>query len=364
MRSFYNTPEVFWRGLWKRKRDERSVTTNQRDLPQNWGGMEHYMMLQTVVNDRRKLAHVTTKFVSLNMPPIPPTANHRRLRLQRAHENRAWQADEHKVVFSDESRFNLWDLDARIHVQCYAGERCLPECFIERHRGLTAGVMVWGTLSYHGRSNLLRIEGNLNSNRELAGYEEHGGSQNMWEPSGFWHYSVEKGPKDDNTKGARMQWSGSTVIRVWKQWTDEHLKSRKTGIGRWKVTSQRDDRRLLRMVVNDRTASSRQLAASWSTATDHDGCIHVERYVGKRCLLECVIGVMVWNAISYQGRSNLLQIEGNLNRNRNVREVSQSKAVPFLQSIPRAIFQQDNAQPHVSKTVRGFCSPQHMQLLP
>ncbi|GFW17634.1 hypothetical protein TNCV_2651911 [Trichonephila clavipes] len=32
--------------------------------------------------------------------------------------------------------------------------------------------------------------------------------------------------------------------------------------------------------------------------------------------------------------------------------------------IPGAIFQQDNARPHVVKTVRDFCSAQHMQLLP
>ncbi|GFT48531.1 transposable element Tc1 transposase, partial [Trichonephila clavipes] len=63
------------------------------------------------------------------------------------------------------SRFNLWDHDSRIRVRRYAGERCLPEFIIERHRGLTSGIMAWGTISYHGRSNLLRIECNLNSNR-------------------------------------------------------------------------------------------------------------------------------------------------------------------------------------------------------
>ncbi|GFX72483.1 transposable element Tc1 transposase [Trichonephila clavipes] len=35
---------------------------------------------------------------------------------------------------------------------------------IERHSGLTLGIMVWCVISYHGRSNVLRIEGNLNSN--------------------------------------------------------------------------------------------------------------------------------------------------------------------------------------------------------
>ncbi|GFS51683.1 uncharacterized protein TNCV_613651 [Trichonephila clavipes] len=53
-------------------------------------------------------------------------------------------------------------------------------------------------------------------------------------------------------------------MRVWKQWTEDH---RKTGRGQRKVTSARDDRYLLRMAVNERTTSSRQLAARWSTAT-------------------------------------------------------------------------------------------------
>ncbi|GFT95216.1 uncharacterized protein TNCV_3325531 [Trichonephila clavipes] len=60
--------------------------------------------------------------------------------------------------------------------------------------------------------------------------------------------------------GARMQGNSSTVMPVWKQWTDEHRTTRKTGSGRWKVTSARDDRHLLRMAMNNRTASFRQLA--------------------------------------------------------------------------------------------------------
>ncbi|GFW45375.1 transposable element Tc1 transposase [Trichonephila clavipes] len=80
------------------------------------------------------------------------------MRLQWAHEHRAWKADSHQVFFSDESRFNLWDHDGRICVRRYAGERCLPECVIERHSGLTPGVMVWSAISYHGRTNLLRID--------------------------------------------------------------------------------------------------------------------------------------------------------------------------------------------------------------
>ncbi|GFX41102.1 transposable element Tcb1 transposase [Trichonephila clavipes] len=55
----------------------------------------------------------------------------------------AWQADWYQDVFSDESRFNLWDHDSPIRVRRYAGERCFPECVIERHSGLTPEVLVW-----------------------------------------------------------------------------------------------------------------------------------------------------------------------------------------------------------------------------
>ena len=42
----------------------------------------------------------------------------------------------------------------------------------------------------------------------------------------------------------------------------------------------------------------------------------------------------------------------------------QPEDFPFLQDIPGAIFQQDNARLHVAKTVRDLCSGQHMQFLP
>ena len=38
---------------------------------------------------------------------------------------------------------------------------------LQRHRGPTPNVMIWGTIGYNMRSCLLRIEGNLNSNRYI-----------------------------------------------------------------------------------------------------------------------------------------------------------------------------------------------------
>ena len=54
--------------------------------------------------------------------------------------------------------------DGRIRVRRYAGERNLRACTLQRRRGPTPSVMVWGAIGYNMRSRLLRIEGNLNSN--------------------------------------------------------------------------------------------------------------------------------------------------------------------------------------------------------
>ncbi|GFV93763.1 uncharacterized protein TNCV_366641 [Trichonephila clavipes] len=51
--------------------------------------------------------------------------------------------------------------------------------------------------------------------------------------------------------------------------------------------SARNDRQLLRIAVNGRTASSRQLAARWSTAT---GVLH--QFVDVCCTMDCVQGCL------------------------------------------------------------------------
>ncbi|GFW29739.1 transposable element Tc1 transposase [Trichonephila clavipes] len=73
---------------------------------------------------------------------------------------------------------------------------------------------------------------------------------------------------------------------------------------------------------------------------------------------------MVWGAISYHGRSNFLRIEGNLNSNSYVREVVQPESRSPPSRRHWSYLSADNAHPHVTKTIRDFCSAQHMQRLP
>ncbi|GFW12843.1 transposable element Tc1 transposase [Trichonephila clavipes] len=70
----------------------------------------------------------------------------------------------------------------------------------------------------------------------------------------------------------RVQRNSSTIMRVSTQWTYEGRTARKSGSGPRNMTSACDNRRLVRMAQTERTASSRQLAAQWSTGTGVSFC--------------------------------------------------------------------------------------------
>ena len=74
---------------------------------------------------RRKRTSVLLYRISL-------MANHRRLRLPWAHEQKAWKADLYQVIFSNELCFCLWDHHGHVRVRRYACQRCLPESDIQR----------------------------------------------------------------------------------------------------------------------------------------------------------------------------------------------------------------------------------------
>ncbi|GFV07069.1 transposable element Tcb1 transposase [Trichonephila clavipes] len=62
-------------------------------------------------------------------------------------------------------------------------------------------------------------------------------------------------------------------------------------------------------------------------------------------------GIMVWSGIGYHSRTPLVRIAGTLNSQRYISEVLESVVLPYLQVLPTAIFQQDNASPHCPKVI-------------
>ncbi|GFT36549.1 transposable element Tcb1 transposase [Trichonephila clavipes] len=122
-------------------------------------------------------------------------------------------------------------------------------------------------------------------------------------------------------------------------------------------------RRLRRQWCDER----RMWAAKWNEVifTDeshiclqhHDGRIRVWRHRGERMLNSCVMhrhtgpatGIMVWGGIEYHSRTPLVCIPGTLNSQRYITKVLEPVVLPYLQGLATAIFEQDNARPHVTR---------------
>ncbi|GFU40677.1 transposable element Tcb1 transposase [Trichonephila clavipes] len=83
----------------------------------------------------------------------------------------------------------------------------------------------------------------------------------------------------------------------------------------------------------------------------HDDRIRVWRHRGERVLNSCVMhhhigpapSIMVWGGIEYHSRTPLVRIAGTLNSQSYISEVLEPVVLPYLQGLPTAIFQQDNA---------------------
>ena len=92
------------------------------------------------------------------------TASHRAARLQWAQRHFRWGRQQWaRVLFSDESRFNLSHHDGGIRVFRRRKERFADNCLIERDRFGGGSVMVWGGIMGRMKTNLIVVQGNLNA---------------------------------------------------------------------------------------------------------------------------------------------------------------------------------------------------------
>ncbi|UYV81243.1 K02A2.6-like [Cordylochernes scorpioides] len=73
-------------------------------------------------------------------------------------------------------------------------------------------------------------------------------------------------------------------------------------------------------------------------------------------------GIMVWGAIAYDSRSPLLRIQGTMTAQRYVDDVLRPVTLPYLQGVPNALYQQDNARPHTVRISQQAL--QDVQMLP
>ncbi|GFT19781.1 transposable element Tcb1 transposase [Trichonephila clavipes] len=104
----------------------------------------------------------------------------------------------------------------------------------------------------------------------------------------------------------------------------------------------------------------------------HDGRIRVWRDGGERMLSSCVMhrhtgsapGITIWGGIRYHSRTPLVRIAGTLYHQCYMSEVLEPVVLPYLQGLITAMFQQDNARPHMACIVQMFFVNHQIELLP
>ncbi|KAJ4431188.1 hypothetical protein ANN_19785 [Periplaneta americana] len=146
-----------------------------------------------------------------------------------------------------------------------------------------------------------------------------------------------------------------TIQHVCTQWTQEGTSTRRPGSGQPRATSECEDRHIVCTAVADQHHKSEQQ----STAGDeshfclqhNDGRQHVCRRSGERAHASTIAerhtgpttGIIVWEAISYDSRHHDCPY---------VDQVIWPVVIPFMNTIPNGVFQQDNARPHTAVITR------------
>lgn len=100
-------------------------------------------------------------------PFISDANKAKRLQFAKEHENQPiefWKS----IVFSDESKFNIFGSDGRQGVWRRPGTAIQPENLVPTVKHGGGSVMVWGCMSYSGVGNLVFIDGIMNKEKYVA----------------------------------------------------------------------------------------------------------------------------------------------------------------------------------------------------
>jgi len=122
---------------------------------------EHHGIVLSVSTVQRRLREVGLKAYRARKKPRL-TQNHRRKRIEFTSKYRGWTESEwSNVVFSDESRFQLFRNDGRPFVRRRPGESYRDDCVHPTLKHGGGSVMVWGCMSEAGVGELRKVTGRL-----------------------------------------------------------------------------------------------------------------------------------------------------------------------------------------------------------
>ncbi|UYV72159.1 hypothetical protein LAZ67_9002009, partial [Cordylochernes scorpioides] len=308
---------------------------------------------------------------------LPLTPPNRRQRLEWCRARSTWMTEWHRVVFSDESRFCLSSYSRRVRVWRRRGERSNPAAIVERPTVRQRGIMVWGAIAYDSRSPLLRIQGTMTAQRYV---------DDVLRPvtlpylQGIPNALYQQDNARPHTACISQQALQDVQMLPWPPYSPdlspiEHVWDI---IGRrlHALPQPRSEDELWQMVEREWRAIPqdsirtlidslpRRVAACIAVRDESRFCLssdsrraRVWRRRGERSNPAAIVerptvrqrGIMVWGAIAYDSRSPLLRIQGTMTAQRYVDDVLRPVTLPYLQGVPNALYQQDNARLHTAR---------------
>jgi hypothetical protein len=117
----------------------------------------HYNTIRSYLHDEGLGSYTAQK-----KPHLTP--KHRTDRLRWCKEKKNWVEEWKQVVWSDESRFALFQPDGQARVWRSPGEAYNQNCIQSTVKFGGGSVMFWGCIGWHGVGPLVVVEGNMDSN--------------------------------------------------------------------------------------------------------------------------------------------------------------------------------------------------------
>lgn len=116
----------------------------------------------SVVKERLQIAGLNGR-ISTKKPLL--RRGNRKKRLEWAHAHKDWTVEDWKqVLWTDESKFEIFGQKRRIYVRRGPSEKMHPDTVTPTVKHGGGSVMVWGCFSYAGVGDLYRIKGTLDKN--------------------------------------------------------------------------------------------------------------------------------------------------------------------------------------------------------
>lgn len=143
----------------------------------------------TLNNTRKKPVSITTVkrrllsaglrgCVAAKKPRLTITHKKNRLEWAKAHKN--WtEEDWKKVLWTDESKFQIFGSNRRVFVRRSKDERALEACTVQSVKHGGGSVMVWGCFGNNKPGHLIKIDGKLNKEGYLKILQENAISSGM-----------------------------------------------------------------------------------------------------------------------------------------------------------------------------------------